>query len=130
MNAIQPSPENRQPSELHRTVPRTQRRQRRHSHRAVAVETTARLAVNIVLCAAAIAGLVQLLPYQLSQQSKLREVRAEAKRTEKRLGNLRTDFSRSFDSSQAKSVMQEQSFRSDPNLRRVVFPEGNTKDDN
>ncbi len=130
MNAIQPPTPTRQPLEPRRMVPQTQRRQRRHSYRAVAGETTARLVVNIVLSAAAIAGLVQLLPYHLSQQAKLREVRAEVKRTETRLNNLRPDFNRSFDPKQANSVMQEQSFLVDPNKRKVVLQEQGIKDDN
>ncbi|HEY9711412.1 MAG TPA: hypothetical protein V6D48_24610 [Oculatellaceae cyanobacterium] len=88
------------------------------------------MVVNVVISAAAIAGLVQLLPYHLSQQSKLGEVRAEVKRTEKRVNDLRTEFGRSFDAGQAKSVMQEQSYRIDPNQRQVVLQEPGTKDDN
>lgn len=89
----------------------------------------AKLVVNIVLCTAAIAGLSQLLPYYLSQQAKLREVRAEVKRTETRVSTLRTDFSRSFDPGQAKSVMQEQSYRVDPTQRQIVWQEQGTMDD-
>jgi cell division protein FtsB len=111
-------------------VPRTQRRQRHHSYGAVVGEITVKLVVNMVLSAAAIAALVQLLPYHLSQQAKLREVRAEVNRTEKRVNDLRTDFGRSFDNSQANSVMREQSYRVDPNQRQVVWQEGGTKDDN
>jgi len=118
-----------QPLEPRRVVPRTQRRQQRHSFRAVAGETSAKLVVNIVLSAAAIAGLAQLLPYHLSQQSKLGEVRSEVKRAEERVKNLRTDFKRSFDPGQAKSVMQEQSSRVDPNQRQVVWQDANTKDE-
>jgi hypothetical protein len=84
----------------------------------------------MVLSAAALTALVQLLPYHLSQQAKLREVRAEVKRTETRVNNLRTDFSRSFDSGQAKSVMQEQSYRVDPNQRQVVLQEQGAGEDN
>jgi hypothetical protein len=111
-------------------VPRTQPRQRRHPYRAVAGETTAKLVVNLVLCAAAITGLVQLLPYHLSQQAKLREVRSEVKRAEERVKNLRTDFSHSFDSGQAQSIMQEQSYLVDPSKRQVVWQDRGIKDEN
>jgi hypothetical protein len=111
-------------------VPRTQRRQRRHPYRVVAGETTAKLVVNLVLCAAAITGLVQLLPYHLSQQAKLREVRSEVKRAEERVKNLRTDFSHSFDSGQAQSIMQEQSYLVDPTKRQVVWQDRSIKDEN
>jgi hypothetical protein len=130
MNAIQPTTPTRQPLEPRRTAPRTQRRQRRHSYRALASETTVRLVVNIVLCAAAITGLVQLLPYHLSQQAKLGNIQREVKRTEDRVKNLRTDFSRSFDPGQASSIMHEQSSRVDPNQRQVFWQEQSTKDDN
>lgn len=121
MNAIQPSQPIRQPSQLRRRVSPTQRQRRNPSHGAVAGEITAKLVVNILLSAAAIAGLVKLLPHHLSQQAKLREVRVEAERTEERVNNLRADFSRSFDPGQAKSVMQEQSYRVDPTQRQVVW---------
>jgi hypothetical protein len=130
MNAIQHPTPTRQPLETRRTVPRTHRRQRRHSYHAVVGETTAKLVVNLVVCAAAITGLIQLLPYHLSQQAKLREVRSEVKRTEARVNQIRTDFSRSFDPGQAKSVMREQSFRVDENQRQVVFQDLATSDDN
>ncbi len=111
-------------------VPRTQRRQRHHSLRAVVGETTVKVVVNLVLSAAAITGLVQLLPYHLSQQAKLRELRAEVQRTETRVNNLRGDLGRSFDSEQTKSVMKEQSYRVDPNQRQVVWQEEGRRDDN
>lgn len=130
MNAIQPSRPTLQPLEPRRMGSRTVRRQRHRSYQAVAGETTVKLVVNVVISAAALAGLVQLLPYHLLQQSKLGEVRAEVKRTEKRVNDLRTEFGRSFDSGQAKSVMQEQSYRIDPNQRQVVLQDPGSKDDN
>jgi len=130
MNAIQPQRPTLQPLEPRRMVPRTQRRQRRHPYRVVAGEATAKLVVNLVLCAAAITGLVQLLPYHLSQQAKLREVRSEVKRAEERVKNLRSDFSHSFDSGQAQSIMQEQTFLVDPTKRQVVWQDRGIKDEN
>lgn len=131
MNAFQPSTPTRQPLDPRRMARRHQRRQRRHSYQAVAGETTVKLVVNLVLSAAAIAGLVQLLPYHLSQQSKLRELRTEVKRTEERVQGLRADFSRSFDPGQTRNVMQEQSYRVDPNQRQIVFPqEKGVRDEN
>ncbi len=130
MNAFQPETPTQQSSTPRRMALRTQRRQRRYSYQAVLGETTAKLAVNLVLSAAAITGLVQLLPYHLSQQAKLREVRTEVKRSEERLKSLRADFHRSFDPGQAKSVMQEQSYRVDANQHPVFFREFTPKEDN
>jgi len=42
----------------------------------MAIETTVKLAVNVVLSAAAVSGLVKLLPYQWSQQQKLWKYRS------------------------------------------------------
>lgn len=121
MNSIQPSKPTRQPLKPNQKLSRTQKPQKLHYYRAVVGETTLRLVVNIVLSTAAIAGLVQLLPYQLSQQSKLQEVRREVKRTEARVNNLRSDFSRSFDPRQAQKLMQEQTYRFNPSQRQVVW---------
>ncbi len=128
MNAIQPNQPPSQPLEPRRS-PRT-RRPVRNSFGAVAGETTAKFVVNVVISTAALSGFVQLLPYHLSQQTKLREVRSEVKRAEQRVKNLRTDFKRSFDPGQAKSVMQEQSTWIDPTQRQVVWQDSGTKDDN
>ncbi len=86
-----------------------------------ALETTAKLAVNVVISAAAVYGLVQLLSYQSAQQQKLREIRTEVKLMEGRVNLLRTDFSRYFDPQQAESVLQEQSNRVSPGQHQVIW---------
>jgi cell division protein FtsL len=81
------------------------------------------VAVNGLLSTAAVVALVNLLPYQLSQQAKLREVRSEVQQTETQINQLQAEFSDSFDPQQAKQVMQEQSGRVDPNQRQIVLVE-------
>ncbi len=130
MNAFQPPTPTQQPEEPRRMTNRTVRRQRRYSYQAVAGETTARLVVNLVLCTAAIAGLIRLLPYHLSQQAKLRELRTEVSRTEDRVKSLRADFGRTFGPEQAKNVMQEQSYRVDPNQRPIYLQDPTSQKDN
>ena len=119
MNAIQPSRPPLQPVETRRVHPRSHRR--RYSYRVMALENTAKLAVKILLSAAAVSALVKILPYQLSQQEKLGEIQTEVKLREGRVNRLQTDFSRYFDPQQAKSIMQEQSNRLDPGQRQVVL---------
>lgn len=130
MNAIQRSRPTAQSLEPRRMAPRPKRVTRRYSFRSVAGETTAKLVVNVVLSTAALAGLVQLWPYHQTQQAKLREVREEVQRTEARVNNLRTDFSRSFAPGEARRVMHDQSYRVDPNQRQVVWQDPGDRDDN
>ncbi|MEQ9669388.1 slr1601 family putative cell division protein [Coleofasciculus sp. G2-EDA-02] len=130
MNAIPTSRPTRQPLPTRRRVTRQERRPRRHSYSVVAGEITAKLVVNVILCTAAIAGLAQLLPYHFSQRAKLQEVRAEVKRTQSRVKKLRNDFGEAFDPAQARQVMQDQSYRVDPNQRQVVWEDRRRMPDN
>lgn len=123
MNAIQPSRPPLEPVETSRVAPRVRRHRRRRPYRVMALETTAKLTVNVILSAAAVAGLLKLLPYQLSQQEKLQEVQTEVQQTEARVNRLRTDFNHYFDPQQAKSIMQEESNRVAPGQRRVILLE-------
>lgn len=125
MNAIQPSRPQLQPIPPRRRNPRKSSPQRRQPYRGIAAETAAKLVVNVVLSAAAIASLIQIVPFQLSGQAKLQELHAEVQRTEKRVNRLQVEFSRGFDPEQAKSVMQEQSHRVDPFRRQVVLLDKN-----
>lgn len=121
MNALQQPLET--PS-MGRKPLRRRRRQpqpHRYSNGAVAMELTAKIIVNSLLSAAAIVTLVKLLPYQFSQQTKLKEVNIEVEEAEKRVNQLRENFRRNFDPQQSKKVMQEQSTRVDPQQRRIIF---------
>lgn len=117
MNAVQSLDTTRSPQ----LVKRRRKRHQSKSHQVLAIEITAKLLVNGILSAAAIVALVKLLPYQLLQQEKLQEVRVKVGETETRVNNLRENFSRNFDPSQTKNVMQEQSSRVDPNRRRIFW---------
>lgn len=131
MNASQPSrPTSRQSAEPRRIVNRVRRPQRRHSYRATAGETTIKLIVNVVVCTAAISGLTQLLPYHLSQQAKLREIKQEVKRTEIRVNKLSKDLANNFDPAQTEKNMQRNSFMVDPDQRQVVLQDGEFTIDN
>lgn len=122
MNAIQPSfhPQ-QQPTVTRRRVRRTSPTANRQPYRAVSGETTAKLFANIVISSAAVSGLVQLLPYQLSQQTKLQDIKKEVSRSEKRVTRLSSTFNRHFDPEQSQVVMQEQSNRVAKSQRRVIL---------
>lgn len=98
-------------------------RQKAPSYRAVCLEIALKLVVNGALIWIAIATLAELIPYQLAQQSKLREIRSEVENTERRVDIWRDRFSRSFDPLQAESIIQEQTNLSHPNRRPIVWVE-------
>ncbi|NJL38194.1 MAG: hypothetical protein HC899_16705 [Leptolyngbyaceae cyanobacterium SM1_4_3] len=124
MNATQPSrpPLHIAPS-ARRTVPRSRRspQPRSQPHQVVATEVGVKLAVNLVLAIAAISALIKLIPYNLTQQAKLRELTTEVAAVEGRVNQVQTDFNRHFDPRQATSVMQEQTSRIQPGQRPIVW---------
>jgi hypothetical protein len=120
MNAIQPSRPPLQPIQKRRVTPRPKRHLRQRSYRVMALESTAKIAVNLVVTAVAASALAQLLPYHWLQQEKLREIKTEVKLMEEHVNGLQVEFSRNFDPQQTKSIMQQQGFRFLPNQRRVV----------
>lgn len=107
--------------ESRRVLSLSSQRRRRYSYSAMIVETLLKVLVNGVLSAAAIAALSDLLPHLQSNRAKLQEIQVRVKEAEVKVEHLRDKFSKTFDPSQAKSVMQQQSARIDPDRRRVVF---------
>ncbi|MDZ8189459.1 MAG: hypothetical protein RMX96_32060 [Nostoc sp. ChiSLP02] len=121
MNAIQPSNPPSQPIQKRRIVPRPKRHLRQRSYQVMAWESTAKIAVNLLITGVAVSALAQLVPYQSSQQQKLREITTEVKQMEGHVNNLQAEFSRNFDPQQAKSIRQQQGYRFDPKQRRVIL---------
>ncbi|WP_392535068.1 hypothetical protein [Nostoc sp. C117] len=121
MNAIQPSQPPLQPIQKRRVIARPKRHLRQRSYQVMALESTAKIAVNFLITAVAGSALVQLLPFHWSQQEKLREIHTEVKLMEGHVNSLQVEFSRNFDPQQAKSIRQEQGYRFDPSQRRVVL---------
>ena len=121
MNAVQPSRPPLQPIQKRRIAPRPRRHLRQRSYQVMALETTAKIGVNVVISVAAASALVQLLPYHWLQQDKLREIGTELKLMEARVNGLQAEFSHNFDPRQTKSIMQQQAYRFDPSQRQVVI---------
>lgn len=90
-------------------------------YRLVAFETCLRLGVNVGLSAIALSTLVYLVPYRTAQAQKLKEVQSEVQQTEARVAQIQAEFSRNFDSSQVKAILQEQTHMVDPSQRVVIF---------
>jgi len=121
MNAIQPSRPPLQPIQKRRVVPRPKRHLRQRSYQVMALESTAKIAVNLLVTGVAASALAQLLPYHWLQQGKLREISTEVKLMEGRVNGLQAEFGRNFDPQQTKTIMQQQGYRFDPSQRRVVL---------
>ena len=97
------------------------RRKRSNPHYAIAIETSFKLGVNAVLAIVAVSALVKLIPYNLAQQSKLKEIKTEVTALEGRVDRLQADLNRQFDPQQAMSVMQAESNRVDPMQRQILW---------
>ncbi len=97
------------------------RRKRSNPHYAIAIETSFKLGVNAVLAIVAVSALVKLIPYNLAQQSKLKEIKTEVAALEGRVDRLQADLNRQFDPQQAMSVMQAESNRVDPMQRQILW---------
>lgn len=127
MNAIQPSTPHLTPVQTRRRVVRRQaaKQQQRHPYRAIAAETTTKLAVNIVISIVAVSALAKLLPYQQKQQEQLREIGVKVEETEVRVERLNAELQRLMAPEQAQNMMQEYSYRVDPNKIRIAIDRRN-----
>ena len=121
MNAIQPSRPPLQPIQKRRVISRPKRHLRQRSYQVMALESTAKIAVNLVITAVAASALTQLLPYHWLQQEKLREMSTEVKLMEGHVNGLQAEFSRNFDPQEAKIIRQRQGYRFDPSQRQIVL---------
>lgn len=89
----------------------------------ILVEATVKIIVNILLSTYALSALFKLWPEYQSVQDKLQVITAEVKLTEERVSKERANFSRNFDPGQARSIMQEQSHRLDPEQMPIIWLE-------
>lgn len=122
LNSLPPS--NRRESYRRDTAGRGRhRRKQRHPYRSTTTELVVKLSINLAIVAAAATALIKLIPYNLSQQTKLQDINSEVEILEDQVDSLRSDFSRYFDPQQTKSVMQEESSRVDLGQLRVVWTE-------
>lgn len=129
-NRLSASSPHQQVTERVKRQSRSSRSSRKAVHRVLAAELSARLGVNVLVGCVAVSALVTLIPYNWTQEAKLRELQTEVAEVEKRVDRLREEFDRHFDPQQAISVMQEQSIRVNPNQRQVIWtsPSSNIAD--
>ncbi|MGB3510408.1 MAG: hypothetical protein WBA93_14470 [Microcoleaceae cyanobacterium] len=105
--------------------PRVVSKKRQSVYLDITIETTVKLLTNLVLSLCATSALFKLWPHYQSIQEKLQVIDSEIQSTTERLGNEKDDFSRYFDPSQAKTIMQEQSNQVDPSQIPIVLLEDN-----
>lgn len=86
-------------------------------------ETSLKLFLSLLVSSVAIVSLSRLLSYHSAQSEKLREVRAQVKETEYRVGMKSKQLQRNFDSSQIESLMEEHSSRISKDRVRVFLQE-------
>lgn len=94
-------------------------------HKGIALETTAKLLTNIILCVCAASAVIKLWPHYQSTQEKLQAIDAELSNAKEQLIEKKDDFSRHFDPSQVTTIMQEQSNLVDPQQVPVIWVEKN-----
>lgn len=112
-----------------RQAPRKVRRQPRHrqkSHQGIVAEISLKLILSWIIALGAIASVFRLLPYHLSQQSKLRELQIQVQETNGRVNKLRDELNHNFDSQQTQNLMEQYSSLTAPNQSRIYWlPEDN-----
>jgi hypothetical protein len=84
-------------------------------------ETVIKLTVNSLLLVVAGTTLARLVPNHFVNQAQIQEVDQEVSFTQNRVNQLRQDFNQSFDPSQARVLMVEQTYKVDPSQRQVVW---------
>jgi hypothetical protein len=110
-----------------RRAPRSSRLKRQSPYFAIAVETSVKLAINVLISVVAIVALVKLLPYKSDQESKLKELDVAVKTTGDRVSRVQANFKQYFDPSQTRALMQHSTNRIDPSQRQIVILQPSAK---
>jgi cell division protein FtsB len=114
---------NRQPPKKVRRQPR----QRNKPYQGIVVEMSLKLILSWVIAIGAIASVFKLLPYHLSQQSKLKELRFQVEETNARVDKLRDELHHNFDPQQTQNLKEQYSSLTSPNQSRIYWLEKNQK---
>ena len=95
--------------------------QRGNPYRGVTTEISLKLILSWAIAIAAIASLFRLLPYHLSQQAKLKELRIQVEETDARVAKLREQLNHNFDPQRTQSLMEQYSSLTSPNQSRIYW---------
>ena len=116
--------------------PAKARRQRSHTrpaatyrYRGLTVELSLKLIFSWIVAIAAVASLIKLVPYHLSQQAKLKELKIQVAETDARVVKLREQLNHNFDPQRTRSLMEQYSSLVSPDRQRIYWlPEEKVED--
>lgn len=91
------------------------------ARRAIALESSVKLTVNLLLAIVATTTIAKLVPYYQSQQSRLETLEESVTIAERKNADLRKEFDRNFDPTQTSRIMQEQSGLHYANQKKVIW---------
>ncbi len=91
------------------------------ARRAIALESSVKLSVNLLLAVIASTTVAKLVPYYQAQQERLGMLQESVAQAEDENAELRSQFSRNFDPAQASRIMQEQSGMGYPNQKKIIW---------
>ena len=94
---------------------------RGNPYRGVTTEIGLKLILSWAIAFAAIASLFKLVPYHLSQQEKLDELRIQVEETDARVTQLRDLLNKNFDPQRTQSLMEQYSSLTSPNQSRIYW---------
>lgn len=122
----QPQPQSQpsQPRQARRSTSR-QQIQQRHKQQisALTIETSIKLATQLILSGVAVSTLWQIIPQHRASQEKLSQIQSEVQITQQRVDLQKANFSRNFDPQQAQSIMQEHTNKVAPGQRQIIWLE-------
>ncbi|PZO15916.1 MAG: hypothetical protein DCF25_12975 [Leptolyngbya foveolarum] len=91
------------------------------ARRAIALESSVKLTINLLLTIVATTTIAKLVPYYQSQQTRLASLEESVTVAERKNSELRREFDRNFDPAQTSRIMQEQSGMGYPNQKKVIW---------
>ena len=98
------------------------------NYKGITTEITLKLILSWAIAIASLVSAIKLLPYHLSQQAKLQELRIQVQETEARVVKLRDQLNKNFDPQQTKNLMEQYSSLLSPNQSRIYWlPEDTSK---
>ena len=93
------------------------------ARRAIALESSVKLTINLLLAVVATTTIAKLVPYYQAQRSRLVSLEESVSVAERKNAELRQEFDRNFDPAQTSRIMQEQSGMGYPNQKKVIWSE-------